>query len=268
MKIFSQLGLGFSTYGNAFSIIFSKGLWWAFLFPLILLIALFIAGFSSVEILTDWVKTEIFQATNIENATFWGSGILKSLMTGVLWIIFKFIFFFLFSYFGGFIILIILSPVLAFLSERTEKIISGNNYPFNINQLMRDVVRGVLIAIRNLVIQLSIVLGLLLLSIIPVLGWLIAIVSPVIIFLVTSYFYGFSFMDYSNERKKRNISQSVKILRKYKWVAIGNGMILSLLIIMPLCGIGTLLAPFAAIVSVVAGAVAMEKINEMERAAI
>ena len=75
-------------------------------------------------------------------------------------------------------------------------------------------------------------------------------------------------MDYSNERRKRNISQSVRILRKYKWVVIGNGMVLSLLIIMPLCGIGTLLAPFAAIVSVVAGAVAMEKINELENAAI
>ncbi|MBI5217504.1 MAG: EI24 domain-containing protein [Bacteroidia bacterium] len=268
MKFFQQLGLGFSSYGNAFGILFTKGLWWTFIFPVLLIFLLFLAGFQSVDLLTDWVKSSIFQATNIEQAQFWGSGFVKGLMTGVIWVLFKIIFFFLFSYFGGFIILIIMSPVLAFLSERTEKALVGHQYPFSLTQLMRDMVRGILIALRNLLIQLACVIGLLLLSAIPILGWIIGIFSPVIIFFLTSYFYGFSFMDYSNERRKLSISKSVRIIRKYKWVAVANGMILSLLIILPLCGIGTLVCPFAAIVSVVAGAVAMEKIYQAEGIAL
>lgn len=259
-----QVGLGFSTYGTAFNYIFSKGLWWAFAFPAVLIIIMFFAGYESVDFLSSWLKNQLFSSTNLENADFFGAGVLKGLTTGFIWLLFRILFFVLFSYFGGFIVLIIMSPVLAFLSERTEKISTGHHYPFDILQLTRDVVRGILIAIRNMLIQLSVIIGLMILSVIPVLGWLIALCSPILVFFITSYFYGFSFMDYNNERRKLNISQSVRLMRKYKWVAISNGGFLAFVIIVPMCGFGTILCPFVAIVSVVAGSLAMEKIFEAE----
>lgn len=264
MNVSKQIGLGFSTYGNAFNILFSKGLWWAFAFPLLLNLILFFTGYQFVDVLTNWLKTEVSSLTSLDHAAFFGAGALKWLMGGAIWLIFKILFFILFSYLGGFITLIILSPVLAFLSERTEKIQSGHNYSFNAEQLMRDIVRGILIALRNLFIQLGIIIGLFILSAIPVLGWIVGILSPFIIFFVTSYFYGFSFMDYNNERRKQGISESVKLMRKYKWTLIANGMVLALVIIVPMCGFGTILCPFVAIVSVVAGSLAMEKIYEAE----
>lgn len=259
-----QVGLGFSTYGTALNIIFSKGLWIAFAFPLLLIIALFYAGFEGMDFFITWLKETVLNATNLNNADFFGAGILKGMTTGIIWILFKLLFFVLFSYFSGFIVLIILSPVLAFLSERTEKISSGSLYPLNAQQLMRDIIRGILIAFRNMIIQFSLILGIILISIIPIIGWLAGIISPIIIFFITSYFYGFSFMDYNNERRKLNISQSIRMMRKYKWVAITNGSVLAFIIIIPMCGFGTILCPFVAIVSVVAGSLAMEKIFALE----
>ena len=67
-----------------------------------------------------------------------------------------------------FLVLTVLSPVIALLSERTEKIITGNEYPFNFNQLMKDVARGILMALRNITLEMLCWLGwLIIASIIP-----------------------------------------------------------------------------------------------------
>ncbi len=263
-----QIGLGFSTYGTALNYIFSNGLWWFFAFPAILISLMFYAGYESVDFLSSWLKDVFFNSTHLDQAAFFGAGFLKSLTTGIIWILFKMLFFILFSYFGGFITLIILSPVLAFLSEKTENISTGHQYSFHPQQWMRDIVRGVLIAIRNMLIQLTLIVGLMILSVIPLVGWVIGLLSPLIIFFITSYFYGFSFMDYNNERHKLTISQSVRLMRKYKWVAVTNGFALALIIIVPMCGFGTILCPFIAVVAVVAGSLAMEKIFLQELAEI
>lgn len=265
MNFSKQISIGYASYGKAFTILFSGWIWLVFLFPVLLNVLMFFSGLELVDFLTNFVKSEAEKLTSLETVNFFGAGALKWILTGSIWLIFKLLFFVLFSYFGGFLILILLSPVLAWLSEKTEQINTGKSYPFDIPKLFRDIARGVLMAIRNMTIQTLFVLCVFALSLIPVLGWIIGIIGPVFIFLVTSYFYGFSFMDYSNERRKLNISQSVKLLRKYKWVAIANGSILSLVLIVPMCGFGTIISPFVAIVSVVAGSVAMEQIFAIEQ---
>jgi CysZ protein len=84
---------------------------------------------------------------------------------------------------------------------------------------------------------------------IPLLGW----VTPVFLMLISYYFYGFSMMDYSSERHKLNVSESVRYIRKHKGVAIGNGFIFSLLFAFPIIGsmLSTVLAPVAATIAVV-----------------
>ncbi len=137
-----QLELGFRTYFNAIGFIFSKGLWWAFVVPIILNVLVFIVGFSFIGSVTKDFQDWIIGLIGIKDADFFLSEFLTGFIGVVIWLFLKVMFFFVFAYWGGYITLIILSPLFAYLSERTEEIISGKKYPFNPAQFMRDIVRG------------------------------------------------------------------------------------------------------------------------------
>jgi CysZ protein len=160
-----------------------------------------------------------------------------------------------FAYWGGYITLIALSPLLAYLSERTEEIVSGKKYPFNTAQFIWGIARGIVIALRNLFIETCWMILLFILGFIPVIGWLGAIV----LFIISAYFYGFSFLDYTSERRRMKIGESIRFVRKYKWLAVTNGSVFSLFLLIPFCGV--LLSGFAAIVAVVAATLAVSKIS-------
>ncbi len=263
MAFWKDFGTGFNSYGKAIGFIFKEGLWWFFFFPLAINILLFWGGLEGIDALINWINTKMLNWTSLNNADFWGSGALKYILGFLVGGIFKFLFFALFTLIGGYVVLIIMSPVLAFISEKTEKIITGNDYPFSSSQLMRDIVRGILLAIRNMFIEFGWMFVLFIIGIVPVIGWLISLTSPVLMFFISSYFYGFSFMDYSIERQKLSVSQSVKLVRKRKGIAVANGMIFSVSLIIPLCGVS--LAGFTAIISTVAAAIAMTKVVEEEK---
>ncbi len=254
-----QLELGFRTYFNAIGFIFSKGLWWAFVFPIILNVLLFYVGYSFIESFTKDFQDWIIGLIGIREADFFLSEFLAGFLGGVIWLLLKVMFFLVFAYWGGYITLIILSPLFAYLSERTEEIISGKKYPFNPAQFMRDIVRGVLISLRNLFIQTGWMILLFILGFIPIIGWF----GVILLFIISAYFYGFSFIDYTSERRKMKIRDSVQFVRTYKWFAIANGTIFSLFLILPFCGV--LFSGFAAIVSVVAATIAMNEISPVQK---
>ena len=52
-----------------------------------------------------------------------------------------------------YLFLIIGSPVFAYLSEKTESIMEGREFPFSFTQLLKDIVRGIKIALRNMLWQ-------------------------------------------------------------------------------------------------------------------
>lgn len=142
-----------------------------------------------------------------------------------------------------FLFLIIGSPVFAYLSEKTESIMEGRDFPFNFKQLMKDIVRGVRIALRNLLWQTVYVLSIFILSFIPLVGW----VSPLIALLVECYYFGFSMLDYSSERNKLSASQSIEFIGRHKGLAIGNGLVFYLMHMIPI--VGWLLAPSYAVIA-------------------
>ncbi len=259
MSLSKDLGLGIKTYGKALDIIFSKGLAWFFIFPLLINILLLWSGLELIDWLINYSNEYLFSSTGLQESTFWGSGALKGVTSGFIWLILKVIFYFIFAYIGGYLILIIMSPIMAILSEKTDKILTGKTYPFSAEQTMRDVVRGILLALRNLAVEILIILAFFILGIIPFIGWFFSLISAFILFFVSSYFYGFSFLDYSNERNKRTIKQSVKLIKSHRGIAIGNGFVFSLVLLIPWCG--TTLAGFIAIVSVVAATISMNEIN-------
>lgn len=142
-----------------------------------------------------------------------------------------------------FVFLIIGSPVFAYLSEKTESILEGRDFPFSFGQLLRDIWRGTVLALRNALWQTVYTLSLLLLALIPVVGW----ITPVIALSLECFYYGFSMLDYSCERAKLTPAQSIDFITRHRGLAIGNGMVFYLMHALPV--VGWVLAPAYAVVA-------------------
>ena len=257
--IINDIVFGIKTYFKAIGFIFEKKLAWFFLFPLAISIVLLITGLEFSGYLSDLIENKVFEWIKFENQESAFLRFLQTIIKGTIWIISKAMFFFIFAYTGGYIVLIILSPVLAWLSEKSEKKLTGADYPFKFVRFVKDVWRGIVLAIRNFLIEMFFIIAVFLFSFIPVLGWLSGIVGLILLFFISAYFYGFSFIDYYIERKKLNAKQSVYFMRKHKGLAIGNGALFAFTLLFPV--IGTLLAPFLAIISVVAATITMEEMQ-------
>jgi CysZ protein len=157
----------------------------------------------------------------------------------VLLILQMLLYFSLFKYF----FLIVGSPIFAFLSEKTESIITGQDFSFSFKQLLKDIARGVLLALRNTLWQTVYMLSILFLSWFPVLGWM----TPLLAILIECYYYGFSMLDYSMERYKKTSSQSIHFIASQKGLAIGNGLVFYMLHLLPF--VGWVLAPSYAVIA-------------------
>ena len=157
----------------------------------------------------------------------------------ILRIVLVFFYFSLFKY----LFLIIGSPVFAYLSEKTESILEGTDHPFHLSQLLKDIWRGIRLALRNTLWQTVYTFSLLLLSLFPVIGW----ITPLIALFIECFYYGSSMLDYSLERHKLTYSQSVIYISRHKGLAIGNGLVFYLMhgVII----IGWILAPAYAVVA-------------------
>lgn len=166
-------------------------------------------------------------------------GFLFALGGIILWLILMLFYFSLFKYLW----LIVGSPIFAWLSEKTESIITGKDFPFSFPQLLKDIVRGMRIALRNTLWQTVYTVSLLILSLVPVIGW----VTPVFALLIECYYYGFSMLDYSCERNRLSIAQSIYYIGSRKGLAIGNGILFYLMHLLPV--IGWILAPSYAVIA-------------------
>jgi len=246
MSIFQQIKLGLKSYSKAVSFIFKNKLGWTFLIPIALNIILFAVAQNYIEELIKYVKSFIEGWSFIEDSAFLGSA-----MEVIVAFFIEILFFLAFAYLGGYIVLIIMAPLLSYISEKTEQVLTGNAYAFNFNHLVKDTIRGLIMAVRNMFIELGFLILAFILGFIPVIGWLVAIC----LFFISAYFYGFSFIDYNNERQRLTIKESAALVKKYKGIAISNGGVFALSLFIPFCG--TYLVLFVAIVSVVAATLAM-----------
>jgi CysZ protein len=134
--------------------------------------------------------------------------------------------------FAKYLVVILLSPLLSHLSQKVEFILTGNEYKFDWGLLIQDVKRGFRIAIRNIMWEYFFFITVYLIA---KLGWSDAEESPLfyLIFVIGFFYYGFSFMDYVNERLRLNVDQSVQFARKNRGLAIAIGSIYSIMIWVP-----------------------------------
>ena len=149
---------------------------------------------------------------------------------------------FYFSWFK-YLFLIIGSPVFAWLSEKTEAIMGNKPYPFDLRRFLKDIIRGIQIALRNTLWQTVYSISILFLSLVPLIGW----ATPVLAIFVECYYFGFSMLDYTSERKGLSSSESVDFIGNHKGLAIGNGMVFFIMHAVPFAG--WVLAPGYAVVA-------------------
>ena len=254
---FTQFIKGIFSYKEAIVFLLNNKLMYFLLFPILLNFFLSSLVFYFLEMGSDYLHDQLlFFINSIFGTVVLKGGVISKAISISLWIFSKIFFLFLFLIFSGYITIIILSPIFTFLSEKIAAIKNGHNYSFKFLQFFKDVFRAGVIALRNIFIQFFLMFLFFLFGFVPLIGWAISIFGNVI---VTSYFYGFSFMDFSNERNKLSIKESVNFIRKNGGIAIGIGLIFYCCLLIPLAG--SFLASLLSIISLTAATLSVEEMN-------
>ena len=233
-----EIIISVQSFLEAHRFIVKHRLWKWIIIPGIIYCLLFVSGITSVKLINYILAETGMKAWLVSMDDSWLNLLVivgQGIMMGVL-------FLFYFSLFK-FFFLIVGSPVFAYLSEKTESIIEGRDFPFSFSQLLKDIARGISIALRNLLWQSVYLITILILSFIPVVGW----IAPLIAFITECYYFGFSMLDYSSERNKMSASQSIEFIGRHRGLAIGNGLVFYLIHCLPI--IGWVLAPGYAVIA-------------------
>jgi CysZ protein len=219
MNFFQLLLLGYKNYWKGTLFLFKNRLYWFFIFPIILFIGIYWLGtyFKSIESQINYNLLNTSDTIQTINELIWTT--LQMIFFDTIYIIF--------TQFTLYIVVVLLSPILAILSEKIEEIITGRKYNYSFSMLINDIKRGAIIAFRNLIwyyIFVGIFLGFISLFDLSGKGFIIFAIP----FIVGFYYYGFSFIDYVNERRRLNIQQSVYFVSQHKGLAISIGSVYSI----------------------------------------
>jgi CysZ protein len=241
--VLKEMIIAIQAYFQAHRFIRKHNLWKWILIPGIIYTILFIIGIylfgKTSSDFIRWIAVETGLKSWLDALDNGFLGFLFTLGSILLWLLLMFFYFSLFKY----LFLIIGSPLFAYLSEKTEAIIEGKNIPFSFVQLLKDIKRGVLIALRNSLWQTVYSLSILFLSLIPLAGWL----TPILALLIECYYYGFSMLDYSMERHRKTAAESIYFIGRHKGLAVGNGLMFYLMHLIPI--VGWVLAPAYSVVA-------------------
>jgi CysZ protein len=172
----------------------------------------------------------------------WGAEWVSKIAGGLSFAVMALLFLIIYKY----LIFILLAPIMSLVSQRVENHEKGGIHNSGIN-VIGEMIRGVRIALRNILRELFFTIILLIASLIlPIFSWL----TSVLILIIQAYYAGFGNMDYTLERYY-NTHQSVVFIRENRGFAVGNGLVFLLLLAVPVLGI--FLAPFLGAVGATLG---------------
>lgn len=216
-------GFGCFFRGITFSV---RNFGWWFFIPLILwFVLVFGLGILISDSILSYLYDLIEYLTGIDLTKSSDFSDWKSILTAslhwVLNIVIYVFFWYTMSRYMKYLVLILLSPLFAYLSERTEEILTEKKYSFEFKQLIKDSIRGIGIAFRNVIIETFLIV------ICGIASFIFPIISPftlVFLFFINSYFMAFNFFDYVAERKHLNISESIRFMRANFYTLLGFGV--------------------------------------------
>lgn len=126
---------------------------------------------------------------------------------------------------SGFILLMFLSPLFSIVSEKVTKRLQGKTYQFSFKQSLKDIFRGLKITLRNLIYQYILVAVLYILIYSLPENTIYSKLFSVLLAIISSYFYGFTLLDYALENQRFDYYKSVNFIRKHKGISIGLGLV-------------------------------------------
>ncbi|HFS67809.1 MAG TPA: EI24 domain-containing protein [Flavobacteriia bacterium] len=238
---------GIISYFEAFKIIKKLNLWKYFLIPALLGLILGIIFISTAYSLSDNIGALISKYWEFE----FGKGIVQSIS----------------NFIGGISVLLIgimlykhtlmalSAPFMTPVSEKVEKYLNNSIREEKVKPI-NQLIRSIKLNSINLIMELIITIPLMILSFIPIIG----VFFMGLTFYYQAYFAGVGNMDYTLERHL-NYKESQQFYKKFKGVAVGNGLIFTLLLFIPFLGtiISLPLATVAATIETV------EKLKETKK---
>lgn len=216
MKFIRNFFFGMRSYYKAVKFIIEHKFYWYLIAPAILMIIIYKIG---AMIQKDYVPPK---AENMNEIVWYLIYLMLEIAIAIL-----------LMKFAKYLVVVILSPLISHLSMKTEKVLTGNTYPWDFRQLVHDVKRAMRIVVRNLMWEYFFFV---IIFVVSFLGWENPKSSPVfyLTFIIGFFYYGFAFLDYINERRRLNIDESIHFVRRNRGLAIAIGCVYSLLILVPL----------------------------------
>lgn len=215
MRFFKELFLGLTGYWETIVFIRKHSLYWLAAFPMLLMLGIYKLG--------EIIQFHSFQKqTDTMNEIVWYMVLMFLEISTAL----------IFMNFTKYLMVALLSPLLTYLSQKTEKILTNNEHRYNMKQFKDDIKRALRLVFRNLIWYYFWFLLFYALSLLffdnPTSSFLFYFT-----YVILSYYYGFSFMDYVNERRKLSVKDSILFIRKHAGLAIGIGLVYSCMILLP-----------------------------------
>ena len=220
----SNLIDGLKAYLEAYRVIFRLKLWRFFMIPMLISVVVFLSvvlvsiSFSEViglYISSFWSWDFGKETINTVNMILGGIILIS---TGL--ILFKHL------------VMILSAPFMGPISKKIEDDFIGVTSQVQVSSPLTLMFRSLKISSRNLFRELLFSIPILLLGLIPFIGFF----SLIFLFLMQAYFAGFGNMDYTLERHF-SYQKSIQFVKKNKGIAIGNGLVFMLFLLIPFVGI-------------------------------
>lgn len=139
----------------------------------------------------------------------------------------------IFHQFFVFFVLTLLSPLNTFLSEKVDEDLTGYAQGFDLVRFVTEIVRMIGVVIVALSLEF------LLMGAYALFSWIfnLDILDPFVYFIIAAYFYGFSFYDYSMERRGLGLGSSLRFSKQNPISTILTGSLFSLFAALPIFGL-------------------------------
>ncbi|MCH2224654.1 MAG: EI24 domain-containing protein [Crocinitomicaceae bacterium] len=215
MQFIKNMLFGFRAYGKAIKFIFQHRFYWYLIAPALLMLVIYYLG--------SLVQHHKF-VPDVKN--------MNDIVWYLVYLLLEISIALLLMKFAKYLVVTLLSPLLAHVSQECERILTGNTYKWNFQQLISDIRRATQIVIRNIMWEYFFFLIILFVSFV---GWENPKSSPIfyLSFGIGFYYYGFSFLDYINERRRLTMDESIIFVRNNRGLAIVIGAMYSIMILVP-----------------------------------
>jgi CysZ protein len=226
--MFKNIFIGLKAYAGAFELISKLKLWKYFVIPILISVVTAVVIGLSAYGFSDNIGQFISKIWVWE----WGKETfttISEIFGGIIIIVLGLV---LYKH----IIMALSAPFMSPVSEKIEAHLLGENskliHQHRNTSFQEQLWRGIKINLRNLFMELWLTAIILIISLIPVIGWF----TSLLLFFIQAYYAGFGNMDYTLERHFK-YKESLTFVRKNRGIAIGNGIVFMLFLLIPVVGV-------------------------------